>query len=248
MSERSNAATRAHRILEKAMRTGGEITVFDAWTQLFGRAWEGEHKQWSYLVHMVDFLRDELESAREAALRTHIPNDIVDSHIDQCLVVLNMDHRNSQWQGFRQRLNPSLLDMLRVIAVSIPDTDGPMISNEDIQGLYAQLHELYTEVNNSDLPWEAKNYLREQINILLQALREYQVRGSVVFADAVSQARTLYSLKRTVEEENNEDPAFQRIKSRIGQIWVTVRERTTDAQVAMLLYETIKGIAGLLTG
>jgi hypothetical protein len=247
MSDRSNAATRAHRILKKAMNTGGEITVFDAWTQIFGRAWDGEHKQWSYLVHMVDFLRDELESAREAALRTQIPADIVNSHIDQCLAVLNMDHRNSPWNSFRQRLNSSLLDMLRVIAVSTPDTDGPMISDEDIQGLYDQLQELYIEVENSDLPWEAKNYLRGQINILLQALREYQVRGSVVFADAVSQARTLYSLKRTVEEENSEKPTFQRIKNRIGQIWITVRERTNDAQVAMLLYEVIKGISGLLS-
>lgn len=139
-----------------------------------------------------------------------------------------------RWNDLRQRLTNETLDMLRVIASLTLETDSSTMSDEEVQELYTTLQDLYFDVNHSNLPGEAKNYLRKHIEILMQALREYQVRGSVVFVDAYSFAQSVYSLKHSVAAAQG-GGEFQGFLNRLGLAWAKVRERVEDVQMIVFV-------------
>jgi hypothetical protein len=245
MNQRRNTASRVYQIFTKAAELHGGLSSFDMWSNVFGRIHESEYRQRVFLSHMIGLLYDELDLLeRQMANTSYSPPLYVDT-IVSLRKALNTHNWGEQWISFQKHVDRTVLTSLQWMSESLPD-DDTLVTDEEFNDLYVRLSGLQAEVVDSNLPPEAKNFLLIQIEILLQALREFRVRGSVVFAEALVKAATRYGIDIQVVKRQEADETFQKVWGQIRGSWAWVRERTDDVQAIALLYEGVRLIGSFL--
>lgn len=254
MAPRFNSASRAHKLLLTAAQQPGERPILDAWTAVFGRTSTSPFRQRIYVAEMVGKLAGELDKVHRQMYSTEYSQDLYRPVFEALEKAFDINVMSNPWQEPKQHLNQYTLNMLRMFAETLP-SEGEALDENELLDISHRLDQVRAEIERSDLPEDVKDFFFEQIDLLTNAIREYKVRGNVVFGEAFNQAVTKSALNLALFQRHEADEEFQERWDHIRRTWDWVKERSNDVQALTTLYAGYKlieqgtrAIAGLLTG
>ena len=236
MAPHFNAASRVHALFEKAVPTQDHISVLNTWKKVFNISIGEAYKERTAVATTLGMVAEQLDNVFLQMSLTNYSQDIYQFVINRLHEALSYNALDDSWGGQKSKLDPPTLNSLRWLSETIP-SEGLRINTEDLDLLREQLIALRNDVLEGTSSEEAKRFLLQQIEVLLKAIREYDIVGNVVFTAAYNTTRTDVTLKRALFEASSDDEGFRNAWERFTQCWIWIKDRSEDIQVLLTLYD-----------
>jgi hypothetical protein len=192
---RNNAAGRLHTLLKKASQVSG-LSVPDGWCSVFQIPGGVEGPREREIARMLTLMHNELDDIRAELGRTDIDRDTYESTLNRISNALSLKLFTAGWDSVKQHLSPEAMGVFAFIVQVLPADEEPL-DEAELAELQKYVTSALAVLASGDLPEWAKQVLRTQYSIVLQALRDYPVRGAAAFRDA--------SIRAVVEWEAHSD-------------------------------------------
>jgi hypothetical protein len=209
--QKINAAFRLYVILRDAVSIPNAPNQLAAWTYAFGLGNITGRDQKIQIAYGMKLFYDELDDML-AYLREEghpVQNyDHLMRLIEHSITPEGIVH---QWQDPRSRLEQAA-PILLMLSGFLPDFET-VIPEVDLAGVRTDLEQLEKSLEDKDISPVIRHYIRNQINVIRQALWEYKIRGVQVFAEARIKA---YVLAKAPEVEAHKDEPEVK---KVNQLW-----------------------------
>lgn len=176
MTSIDNPASRLTTILSEALKIGDDKPCRSAWAEIFGIA-ANDNSELFLLLGKVMTLPGEVAQL----VQLHFPHQAPSISLWKDPIEAAFLHQNlqSNWQSFRQHLNPYCVPQLHLIADLLHTKLGAsIVDKEQIEALIESFSALQNDVANSELPEKLKLYVLAELSTLVMLLRQYSVAGA----------------------------------------------------------------------
>jgi hypothetical protein len=191
MAKHINAAQRVYKILSLACELRGNEPTWQVFAKVFDVQNANGRKVIFEVHRMLDLFYDEIEKVKTQMRQSDFSEDlyepsfkIIEERISPGLVF-------NPWDGYKVAIQ-STLQTIKFCSEVLPNEE-PATNEDDFDEIEEAIQELEALLAKSDLPDEAKIFIREHIDIIKKALRDYQVIGARAFKSAMYQGYVHYA-------------------------------------------------------
>lgn len=195
------------------------------------------------VVALLSTLRDEVRLAQAAAAHTSVRPIKYQAAFEAVHNALNLDYLTGSFDAIHSHIRPDVLSTLSILADIIPN-DGAPVDQEELNSIVAQLEELERDIENADLPEEARRFFLSQIRILLTAIRRYPIVGSKAFQEALGFFFAAVAQNQEAVRQATEDERTTQTMERLQKHWIWCMARANDAAVIYTLVDLGKRLLG----
>lgn len=223
MYKHVNSASRIHAILTKAVQQPDKA-IFQVWADVFGIKGSDDAQTAQLVIVRLHWLHTELQLLEKQVRTVNVSSHLYESAFARINLILNPLHLPASWQGLRGHLSPDVLLALAFCNEFLPDEESSIDPTEldAIADEVVQLSDLLTE---SSLPDHLKQLIAHHIELIKEALAQYQVFGAKALRAAGRSA-----LGEIIESKDTIAPAQQSDEvSRLGKLWANVNRAADTA-------------------
>lgn len=233
---RHNAAGRLYYFLSKAQQAPADTPeAADVWAKVLGLAGSSLPDTDARVATQLTLLRQQLSQIRLALTTKGIAKDTWSTALDRAGNAINQRLLGSKWNTVTQHLTPDTMAVLALLPEILPE-DEVALDDETSTALEVHLSELLEHIEASSLPLDLRAFLINQVNAALDALRDYPLRGPVVFAEASDRAAADWAVNQSLVRDYRDDPV---VKDTFD-IWPSFKDKAKTVlllgQLAKLLF------------
>lgn len=225
--EKFNSAARLHRLFQSATQANQQAPAVAVWAGVFDIHIKDPNRLLMAVTGKLELVAEELDDV-ERRMRTtpdlYVQARTYEAPFGQLRNALNVAGLESPFGQLGHYIDNYTLLALDMCAGALPH-EGDPIAEEDLEEIAAKLTELREHVEASELPDDAKAFFLGHISILEEALRDYRIRGPVVFVGADGAARILTALNKDLIEEHQDDGVFRGFLQRLRESYEWFGER-----------------------
>jgi hypothetical protein len=222
--QKINSASRLATLLEYACnQTGDNIRQLNVWAAVLGLHNLSGRNQKLAIARGIDLMYRELDHMVDQLRNLGFDEESYRPVVTSFEQNISVEYLAQLWRDFRARLQPTLYP-LKILKNALPDEENS-IDPAEWQKISEELNRLEESLHNAQLSPELMGFIKKQIEIIRQAIRDYPIRGAVVFYDAWFEgAREAYANDEFVKQ--NEDS--ESLKT-LGKVWQHVKQITATA-------------------
>lgn len=223
MYKHVNSASRVHALLTKALQQP-DMATFAVWAEVFGVKGTNDTQTAQLVIARLHWLHTEVQlletKVRAANLSPHL-YEAAFSRIENIISPLNLP---ASWQSYRGNLTPDVLLALAFCNELLPDEESE-IDPAELSAIADEVAQLSALAATSNLPDRLKQLIAHHIELIEEALAQYQVFGAKALREV---ART--ALGEIIESKDTVAPEQQSEEvSRLGKLWTHVNKAADAA-------------------
>ena len=172
-----NPAARLKAILDTGKTHSGGLKCIEVWHAILGIRHEQKNEFFERLGKIM-----ELSNQTRQLVKTHFPHQIESSEI--CLSTIDFAFTtqalNSSWNSFIGQIDSPCMHTLGLIADLLHSkVSAKVVKQNELEIIFKGFKELLDIIDNSDISNSLKQYLVNEINDLLNSIRDYKITGAV---------------------------------------------------------------------
>lgn len=216
MYKHVNSASRIHALLTKAVQQP-EKAIFRVWADVFGIKGDDEAQTAQLVIVRLHWLHTELQLLEKQVSAAKVSPHLYESAFVRINTILNPLHLPASWQGLRGNLSADVLLALAFCNELLPDEESS-IDPKDLDAIADEVAQLSILLVDSTLPDHLKQLIAHHIELIEEALAQYQVFGAKALRAASRSALgEIIESKDMVESAQQSDEV-----SRLGKLWTNV--------------------------
>ena len=223
-SERFNAALRLHRILRAAKTVQGNKSVQEGWAEVFELPVDRVLLP-IRVAHLLGVMHDEFLRVREIAAQSQFPPAYHQRSLDTIEGGLSPEYLVRPFSHYQSHFPEDAMKVLESIGYVGPETEQEL-TKEVRTDLLKQVDRLRVDVHRSKLPDRAKAFINRQLDLIVQALREYRIVGIRAFAIGYYAASAEWKIDGGAVADQQDTPQMDGLK----KLWLHFT-KTADAAV-----------------
>jgi hypothetical protein len=248
MEKKNNSAGRLWRILGQIGETDVNTQMITIWKRVLYINDVNKNKLPFEIARKIDLLRDELIEARQKMQEKHYSEDLYAIGLKSAGHILQIEAIHSQLSNYRNDVSPEVIKALKFVAETIPDEEDE-VTPEQLGELQANINELIGKVNNGNLPDRVKEFIYRQVEIIENAIRDYNIIGAKAFKTAFDSGLADIAInKEDIAEyaETEEVRTWGKIWKKAIQYGGSAFKYGSYAKTAVEMIDTVVKIAGYL--
>lgn len=218
MYKHVNSASRIHALLTKALQQPDHATYL-VWAEVFGVKGANDTETAQLVIVRLHWLHTELQLLENQVRSTNLSPHLYQgafSRINNILSPLNLP---AGWNGLRGNLTADILLAIAFCNEMLPDEESE-IDPAELNSIGEQVVQLSDLLAESVLPERLKQLIAHHIELIQEALAQYQVFGAKALREV---ART--ALGEIIEAKDAVAPQQTSEEiSRLGTIWDRVNK------------------------
>jgi len=218
-----NPALRIHDLLQLAINNTASVPQMAVWAKVFNVDQLKGRNQKLAIARGIDLLYRQLDrmvtQLRDRGFGEETYQPIVFS-MEQNISVELLAHA---WPDFRQRLQSSLYPLM--IINNALDDEEKLIDKADLESLRGELDRLEETLAKGEIAAELQAFVKRQLEIIRQAIRDYPVRGVSAFYDAAFEGASEAWANEELVNQHKDDEAVKILTN----VWTKVKQVTVAA-------------------
>ncbi|HEY0304983.1 MAG TPA: hypothetical protein VGC44_08415, partial [Longimicrobiales bacterium] len=182
MAIKFNSAFRVSSIL-RAMASRERGAVMDQWAAVFGVE-DGDAALKSIAVaRLVGLLREQIDLVESQCVAADYSESTYGPPIAGARVMATAESLSAEWSDFKTRLTPDIVHTFLILADTLPNKET-QLSGEEIDSFSKLYRQTMLQIEDGYVPRSVKGFLRQQMKIIANGVREYHVQGIQAFQRA----------------------------------------------------------------
>jgi hypothetical protein len=199
MAIKFNSAYRVCAIL-RAMSEKEKGTIVDQWASVFGIA-EADRGLLSIAVaRLVGLLREQVDVVETQLLAADFSDLSFTDQIAGARAIASVENLSGDWAELRAKLTPDVVHSFLIFSDALPIKET-QLTKDEIDSFNRLYKHVVEEVDDGAVPRVAKKFLRQQLKIVANGVREYHVQGISAFQRAGMES-AIQAVSRPAEVDN----------------------------------------------
>lgn len=212
MAKRHNAASRIARLLNLAAAAGPTGVAVEGWSRVFTHPAAHSTLDEVEVARCLAQVRKELEVIRAFLMRDDKDPESYDGILQRAREVFSIRRLAEAWQSVQGHITGELRSGLVLLSQFMLDEEAPL-DDDAVHLLDREFQEWEARVTQSALPAHVQTFLRDQIDHVRRAVREYQFRGKAAFEDSAIDAATEWMRAKPDVAPYTDDPVVEGVRS-----------------------------------
>lgn len=202
MAIKFNSAYRVCAIL-RAMAEKERGVTMDQWASVFGITEPDRGLLSIAVARLVGLLREEIDKVETQLVAAEFSELSYSDQIAGARAIASVENLNGEWAELRAKLTPDVVHSFLIFADVLPAKETQLTKDEidNFNRLYKHVTE---EVDDGNVPRVVKKFLRQQLKIIANGVREYHVQGISAFQRAGLES-AIQAVNRPPEVDNHLD-------------------------------------------
>jgi hypothetical protein len=204
--------------------------LLDGWADVFGIKEQDQTALAFAVSEKLGLLYREIMVAERAMLATGINPELYEEAFCDARRAVAPTNLTGDWKAHQSILKAETLKTLAFCVELLPNEER-LLEGEELDRVWERLEELKKEIDSSELPDEARAFIREQITIIEEALDGYEITGARAFRHALVDASLSYSEHESAVVAHEDAPEIKRL----GGIWSSLTKLNERSEVVQKL-------------
>lgn len=172
-----NPAARLKAILDVGKTHSDGLRCIEVWHTILAIRPDQSHEFFERLGKVI-----ELSNKTRLLVKTHFPHQIASSEV--CLSKVDFAFTtqvlNGAWNSFMAQIDANCMDTLGLVADLLHSkVSAKVVKQNALETIFKGFKELLDVIDKSDISNSLKQYLVNEINDLLNSIRDYKITGAV---------------------------------------------------------------------
>jgi hypothetical protein len=182
MAIKFNSAYRVCATL-RAMAERENGPVVEQWAKVFGIT-EADRGMLSVTVaRLIGLLREQVDLVESQLMAADYSESTYTSQIASARVVATAESLMSEWAELRVKLTPDVIHTFLIFADTL-QIEETQLGKDELDGFTRMYKDTTNQIEDAYVPRLVKNFLRQQLKIIANGVREYHVQGMKAFQRA----------------------------------------------------------------
>jgi hypothetical protein len=182
MAIKFNSAFRVSSIL-RAVASNERGAVMDQWSAVFGVE-DGDAALKSIAVaRLVGLLREQIDIVESQCAAADYSESTYAAQMAGARAVATAENLSADWSELRAKLTADVAHTFLIFADTLPNKET-QLSGEEMDGFTKQYKQVTLQIEDGYIPRTVKIFLRQQMKLIANAVREYHVQGIQAFQRA----------------------------------------------------------------
>lgn len=222
MYKHVNSASRIHALLTKACQQHDKA-LFMVWAEVFGVKGKDDDETAQLVIVRLHWLHIELQLLEKQARSANLSPHLYEGAFARINGTLSPLYLPVEWNSLRGNLTADIFLALAFCNELLPDEESE-IDPTELAAIADEVTELSALLARSRLPERLRQLISHHIDLIQEALAQYQVFGAKALREVARTALgEIIESKDVVAPEQTSEEV-----SRLGKIWEHVN-RTADA-------------------
>ena len=182
MAIKYNSAFRVSSIL-RAMAQKERGAVMDQWAAVFGVEGGDAGLRSIAVARLVGLLREQIDIVEAQCVAADYSESTYSAQVAGARAVATAENLTADWSDFRGRLTADVVHTFLIFADTLPSKET-QLSNEELDVFSKQYKQVMLQIEDGYVPRSVKMFLRQQMKIIANGVREYHVQGIQAFQRA----------------------------------------------------------------
>jgi uncharacterized protein (UPF0147 family) len=182
MAIKFNSAFRVSSIL-RAVASKERGSIMDQWAAVFGVE-DGDAALKSIgIARLVGLLREQIDIVESQCVAADYSDTTYSTQIAAARAIATAENLSADWSEFRVRLTADVMHSFLIFADTLPNKET-QLSSEEIDAFTKLYKQVMQQIEDGYVPRNVKMFLRHQMKIIANGVREYHVQGVQAFQRA----------------------------------------------------------------
>ncbi len=182
MAIKFNSAYRVCATLRAMAERESGATV-DQWATVFGIT-EADRGQLSVTVaRLVGLLREQIDTVESQLMAADYSESTYSAQVAGARSIATAENLSGDWAELRARLTPDVVHSFLIFADTL-QVKETQLAKDELETFTIMYKKALLEVDDGYVPRTVKNFLRHQLKIIANGVREYHVQGIQAFQRA----------------------------------------------------------------
>lgn len=199
MALKFNSAYRVCATLRAMAEKERGVTV-EQWAAVFGIT-EADRGLLSITVaRLVGLLREQVDVVENQLVAADYSDSTYTAQIAGARAIASVENLGGEWADLRAKLTPDVVHSFLIFADALPIKET-QLTRDEIEGFNRLYKHVAEEVDDGNVPRVVKKFLRQQLKIIANGVREYHVQGIAAFQRAGMES-AIQAVNRPAEVDN----------------------------------------------
>lgn len=192
MGESFNTAQRLYELFNEADSVSAKTVNngLEGWCEVFDVPQESETRSLEEVARLIRLVDQELNQLERELSVTGVKSELYNPEVNRLRKAIDPMYVSSGWNNVQNRINSQDLRSLEQFTAHLKDSAPERIPDEDLKDVREGIEELFSQLQEKDLPPWFIEYVRSQLQTITQSLREYRIVGRKAFGDALRELAT----------------------------------------------------------
>jgi hypothetical protein len=182
MAIKFNSAFRVSSIL-RAMASRERGAVMDQWAAVFGVDDSDAALRSITIARLVGLLREQIDVIEGQCIAADYSESTYGAPIAAARAIATAENLSAEWSELRSRLSGDVVHTFLIFADTLPNKET-QLSGEEIDAFSKLYRQTVQQIDDGYVPRSVKMFLRQQMKIIANGVREYHVQGVQAFQRA----------------------------------------------------------------
>jgi hypothetical protein len=214
--EKTNPAKRLHSLISLALTQNTGIAALEAWAITFGIEPGAANENPHQITDKLRLMNGEVENLRRLMQKTHFSADLYEATLASVLRLLSVANLSAGWNSIVGAVSAENLLALRWCSEAIESEVG--LTHAELQGLLDDINAFKEDVESADLPDAVREFVLQQIELMIQGIHQYPIIGRRAAREAVRRA----AAEVFDADDSVANAAPTSYKEKIAKLWTTM--------------------------
>lgn len=200
MATKYNSAYRVSAIL-RAMAQRERGPVMDQWAAVFGVDEPDTGLRSITVARLVGLLREQIDLVQHQLAAAEYSETTYGPQIAHARSVVTAENLTADWAEFRSRLTADVVHTFLIFSETLPVKETHL-SNEEMESFSRLYKEAAGQIEDGYIPRPVKAFLKQQMKLIANGVREYHVQGIQGFQRASLEC-AMHAIHRPAEVDNH---------------------------------------------
>lgn len=182
MAIKFNSAFRVSSIL-RAMTSKDRGAAMDQWAAVFGVDDNDTGLKSIAIARLVGLLREQIDIVESQCAAADYSESTYSAQMAGARAVATAENLSAEWSEYRARLTADVIHSFLIFADTLPNKET-QLSGEELDAFSKQYKQVMLQIEDGYIPRAVKQFLRGQMKIIANGVREYHVQGIQAFQRA----------------------------------------------------------------
>ena len=200
MAIKYNSAYRVSAIL-RAMAQRERGPVMDQWAAVFGVDETDPGLRSITVARLVGLLREQIDMVQGQLAAAEYSETTYGPQLTNARAVVTAENLSADWAEFQARLTPDVVHTFLIFSetLSVKETQ---LSNEELEAFGKLYKHVAEQIEDGYIPRPVKSFLKQQLRLIANGVREYHVQGIRGFQRASIES-AMHAIHRPAEVDNH---------------------------------------------
>lgn len=200
MAIKYNSAYRVSAIL-RAMSQRERGPVMDQWAAVFGVEETDPGLRSIAVARLVGLLREQIDMVQHQLAGAEYSENTFGPQIASARAVVTAENLSADWADFRAKLTADVVHTFLIFSETLPIKET-QLSNEELDAFGKLYKQVAEQIEDGYIPRQVKGFLKQQMRLIANGVREYHVQGIQGFQRASIEC-AMQAINRPAEVDNH---------------------------------------------